>query len=110
MIEKKEIYSNYKRQNKWLGIIDYKTLTIISIYCIVILYVVIKLNLSFTFSVNIFCILISPAIVILFVNGKNDSAVDILIIIIRFAINMKIFVNLDYYNSKKSYRYIKQEK
>ena len=32
------IYLNYKRKNKWLGIIDYKSLIIICIYIFVIIY------------------------------------------------------------------------
>lgn len=109
MIEKKEIYSNYKRQNKWQGIIDYKTLTFIVIYCIVMLYVIIKLSLSFNLSIYLLCILISPILVVLFLNGKNESAIDILFIIFKYVCNMKVFVNMDYYEKNKGQKYINKE-
>lgn len=107
MIEKKEIYMNYKRQNKWMGIIDYKTLTIVIGYIIIIFYIIKSFNLSFSASVNVYSVLITPAIALMFINNKNGSAIEILIIILKFLINRKIFVDTKYYKKDKLYKYVK---
>lgn len=106
MIEKKEIYMNYKRQNKWLGIIDYKTLTIVIAYSLFILYLLINLKLSFKISVYVFSILIIPIIALMFVSSKNGSAIEILVVIIKYMLNKKIFVDTRYLDKNKMYKYI----
>jgi len=102
---KKQIYSNYKRQNKWLGIIDYKSLVFIVIYGFIIFLLIKKINFSFTVSLYIFIILMSPLIVLLFINTNNGSAIDILIILLKYFFKNKIYVNLKYYSKDKCYIY-----
>lgn len=107
MIEKKQIYASYKSQNKWLGIIDYKSLTIIIIYTLIIFLFIKNLNFNFTLSFYIFSIFVSPVFVILCFNIKDDSAIDILIIIIIFLRKRKIYTNLNQLSTKKEYIYKK---
>ena len=107
MIEKKQIYSSYKSQNKWLGIIDYKSLMVIIIYIILIFLFIKNLNFSFTASLYIFTLLVSPIVIIFCLNTKNGSAIDILIVIIMFLIKKKIFIDLKDVTNKKGYVYKK---
>lgn len=102
---KKQIYSNYKRQNKWLGLIDYKSLLFIITYGLVIIFILKKVSFNFILSFYIFIILMSPLIVLIFVDNKNGSAIDILIIIIKYFFKNKIYVNLKYYSNDKRYIY-----
>ena len=105
MEDKKRIYKNLKREIKWLGIIDYKTLTFIIIYCLVIFVILKKLQFNFTISIYLFIILTGPLIVINFVNAKNNSAIDVIVIIIKYLLKQKKYVNLKYFCNDKMYVY-----
>lgn len=109
MVEKKQIYTNYKSQNKWLGIIDYKSLTVIIIYTLLIFLFVKEINLSFKISVYLFTILVSPVFIILCFNTKDGSTIDILLIVITFFVKRKIYIDLKYIDNKKGLIYKKIE-
>lgn len=104
---KKQIYINYKRQNKWLGIIDYKSLLFVVTYGLAIILLLKKININFVVSLYAFIILMSPLIVLMFINTKNVSAIDILIIIIKYFLKNKIYINFKYYSNDKCYIYKK---
>lgn len=105
MNEKKQIYMNLKRQNKWLGIIDYKTLMFIIIYCLILVVMLKQLQFSFTISIYVFIILVSPLIALNFINTKNNSAIDVIVIIIKYLLKKKKYVNLKYFCKDKNYVY-----
>lgn len=107
---KKQIYSNYKRQNKWLGLIDYKSLLFVITYGLVIIFILKKISFNFVISFYIFIILMSPFLVLLFVNTKSYSAIDILVIIMKYFFKNKIYVNLKYYPNDKCYIYKNNKK
>lgn len=88
----KRIYSNYRRLNKWMGIIDYKTLVCIVVYELVILSILKIININFIISFYIFIMFSMPVIVALCINVKNESMIDVMILMIKFFINKKIFV------------------
>ena len=41
-MEKIRNYSNFKRENKWLGIIDYKSLCILLVYIFIVIFFISK--------------------------------------------------------------------
>lgn len=102
---KKQIYTSYKRQNKWLGLIDYKSLLFVIIYGISIILILKKMNLNFIISLYIFIILMSPLIVLVFINTRNGSAIDIIYMVITYFFKNKKYVNLKYYSNDKRYIY-----
>lgn len=110
-MNKKQIYSNYKRNNRFLGIIDYKSLTFLVVYCILIWNIVNFFNISLEYKVYLFLILIIPIIAIFCVNINEESAFDILIIIIKYLFRRKKYVCTNYlkieYNDKFYKKYIK---
>ena len=102
---KKQIYLNYKRQNKWLGLIDYKSLLFIIIYGLAIIFVLKKISLNFVISFYIFIILMSPLVIVILINTKSGSAIDILFIIIKYFFKNKLYVNFKYYSKDRQYIY-----
>lgn len=105
MDKKKQIYINYNRQNKWLGIIDYKSLLVSIIYGLIIILVLKNIKFNFIISFYIFIILMSPLLVLIFITTKNGSAIDVLLIIIKYFLKNKMYINTKYYNNDRRYLY-----
>lgn len=101
-INEKVMYTSYKRNNKWLGIIDYKTLCVILIYVWLIINILELINLSFEKSLYIFLFLTVPLISIMLININNESTINVIISIIKFFINKGIYVDKRYVKMNKS--------
>lgn len=105
------IYANFKRQNKWLGIIEYRAIVIILIYIIMIFLILRVMPLNFEYKIYIFSLFVIPVIFVLFVNINNENVFDIIINIINFIIKNKIYVdtnNITKEDEKKRYKYLKE--
>ena len=101
------IYSNYKRSNKWMGIIDYKILAIAIIYCFCIILILDFLNFNIKISFYIFCFFSTPVIVILIISAQRDNGVLALYMILKFIFNNKIYVKMKYYKKLNKYELYK---
>lgn len=106
--EKVQIYSNYKRKNKWLGIIDYRSLVLIIIYVFVVVSILRIVPLKLEYLIYVFIFLVIPVISILLINLGNDSAIDMLLIILKFTFNNAIFVKREYVVNLKNQMYVKK--
>lgn len=95
-MNEKEIYMNYKRNNKWLGIIDYKSLAFLVTYIVIIWNVINYLNIPLEYKLYIFMLITIPVIVLVCININSESAIDVLIILIKY--NMKKKIYLDTHN------------
>lgn len=93
---KVEIYLNYKRNNKWLGIIDYKSLIVICIYVFIVVCTLKVIPIKLEYLVYIFIFLVIPVVVLILINIGEDSAVDTLIVILKFLLNNNIFIKKEY--------------
>ncbi|MEG1059281.1 MAG: hypothetical protein RSD14_03840, partial [Clostridia bacterium] len=83
-INEQPIYYNYKRENKWFGIIDYKSLIAIVIYVFIIGYVLSVFSFNLEIKVYIFMALTVPVIAISCVNVNNESIIDVFVTILKF--------------------------
>ncbi|MDF2865921.1 MAG: hypothetical protein K0R72_739 [Clostridia bacterium] len=92
-MNEKEMYMNYKRNNKWLGIIDYKSLSFLIFYLVLIWNVVDFFEITLEYKIYIFVCLSIPVIVLLCININSESAIDVMITIIRFMLKNKIYVS-----------------
>lgn len=92
-MEKKNIYYNFNRKNKWLGIIDYKSLLIIIIYIILVINIIRIFNITFDIAIYLLIFATLPVIVIFTIDVNNETCIDMLLIIIKFFINKKIYIN-----------------
>lgn len=104
-INEQPMYKNYKRNPKFLGIIDYKSLLAIVIYSILILNIVRIIPFSGYIRVCIFLFSVIPVASIFCININNDSTIEVILNIIKFMLNKKYFVNLSYVKDHKSYKW-----
>lgn len=105
-INKQEVYNFYRRKNKWLGIIDYKTLSFFIIYFFIITKFVSFLDIYYLYKVYIIINLILPLIIFIIANINEESIVDKLIVIISYFINRKKYIKKEYY-AKLIIKYVK---
>lgn len=109
-MEKVKNYSNFKRENKWLGIIDYKSLCLLLCYIAIILFILSKINVKLEYLIYIFIFLTAPVFIMIFINIGNESIYDVLIVILKFYKNKKIYVKKDYICNMNGEKYIKNKK
>lgn len=102
-VNEKMMYTSYKRQNKWLGIIDYKSLCVILIYIFIIISVLEIVNLDLEKSFYIFLFLTVPFIAVMFININNESAISVVLTILKFVINRGIYVDKKFKKIDKKY-------
>lgn len=88
-MEKQQIFPSFRRQNKWLGIIDYKSLIIFGIYLYLIYIICIALNLPTKLILSIIIIATVPLFAIYISNDKEESIVDIMLVVLRFYLSNK---------------------
>lgn len=91
-MNEKEVLMNYKRNNKWLGIIDYKSLTFLAIYLFTIWNGIDFIGITLEYKVYLFVCLSIPVTVMLCININSESAIDVVITIIKFMFKNKIYV------------------
>ncbi len=106
-INKKRIYVNFERKNKWLGLIDYKTLTFIGIYICVLLFIFTKINISLQIKFYLFVIFCIPICAMFVLSDiSQDSVFDMFITIIIFFIKRGIYTReFKFYKNRKKVVY-----
>lgn len=109
-VNNQPIYLNYKRNRKWLGIIDYKSLIILVLYILIVVNILKLLPLKLEYLIYIFIFLVVPVAGIAIININNESVIDILITIISFMLNGKIYVKLEFKENFKKCIYINYAK
>ena len=95
-MNEKEVFMNYKRNNKWLGIIDYKSLTFLVGYLALIWNIINLLNIPLEYKMYILISLSIPVTVMLCININSESAIDVMITVIKFNFKNKIYINMNY--------------
>lgn len=88
-MEKEEVFPSFRRQNKWLGIIDYKSLVVFAIYFYIIYIICNVFQLSSKTILSIMIVSSVPLITTYFINSKDESIVDILFVVFRFYFSPK---------------------
>lgn len=105
-INKQQTYSFLNIKNKWLGIIDYKTLSVFLVYIYVVCYLVNYLNIENIYKLYVIVIFVLPAIIFILLNLNEECIIDKLIIIIKFILKRKLYVNSSFY-TKTDIIYVK---
>lgn len=106
ILNKKRIYTNYKRENKWLGIIEYKSLLIIVVYSFFVIKMLGIIKLSFELSMYIFIFACFPIVTLLCVKINNESLVYTFRTIFQYVLTSKIYVDIKYEKYFKKEIYI----
>ena len=105
---KVKIYSNYKRKNKWLGIIDYNALIIIVLYVFLVISILKIIPIKLEYLIYIFIFSVVPIIAILLINIGEENAIDMLSIILKYNINKGIYVRKKFVKNIKKDIYVKK--
>ena len=84
-------YPNFNRRNKWLGIIDYKSLIILLIYVIGIYKIIELLKINVINGIYIILICVVPLLGIMYSNKDEDDIYQSLYIIFKFILSNKRF-------------------
>ncbi len=104
------IYSNYKRENKLFGIIDYKSLYVCIAYAFAVFVICSILPLTFEYSIYLFMFLVVPVIAMFCVNINNESSIDVITTIFGYILKKNIYVRVDYTCDFKKNIYCKVKK
>lgn len=97
---KQIVYKNFNRNNKWLGIIDYKSLVFLVVYLFLLVTILRFFSLNLEVSIYIFLFFSVPIFAAVFINVNNEVAIDVILIILKFYTQKGIFTDLKY---KKDY-------
>lgn len=96
-VNKQKTFNFLNRKNKWLGIIDYKTIVALLSYTFIIFEIVNYFRIELIYKLYIIIILVFPCIIFILLNLSEECIVDKLIIIIKFLLKRKKYVNMIFY-------------
>lgn len=96
-INKQEVYNFVNIKNKWLGLIDYKTLLIFGIYSYLITKFAFFLDITYSSRLYIITIFILPFIIFMILNLNEECIIDKFFIIIIFLLKRKIYIKIKNY-------------
>lgn len=96
-INKQEVYNFVSRKNKWLGLIDYKTLLVFGIYSYLVIKFVFFLDITHILRLYIITIFISPFVIFIILNLNEECIVDKLFVILKFLSKRKIYIKMENY-------------
>lgn len=89
---RKRIYANFERKNKWLGIIDYKTLCFVLGYAGIIILILSKIGIKFEYKIYLFSFLSLPIFAMFICSDmKQDSVLDMFVEILNFIIKRSVY-------------------
>lgn len=106
---KQYICRNFNRKNKWLGIIDYKSLVILVLYIFFVITLLRIIKISFEYSIYIFLGLVVPVVSVVFININNEVAIDVIFIVIKYYIKKVVFIHKINVKRYKYYKYKKNK-
>lgn len=92
-INKQRVFNFYNRKNKWLGLVDYKTLTFSIVYAIILFKIIFNFNFSYSLKIYLYINLMLPIIIFIILNIQEESIIDKLKIIIIYLASKKIYAN-----------------
>lgn len=85
-------HTNLLRRSKWLGMIDYKSLTVLAIYVVAIINTVniLPIDINYKIYIDMFCII--PVIVTTICSIDNENIIDVLKVVIRYNVAPNLYV------------------
>lgn len=105
-INKQRVFNFYNRKNKWLGIIDYKTLVFGILYAFIMFKIIFGFNLTYELKIYLYINMILPLIIFIILNIHEESIIDKLKVIILFYIFRRKYINIRFF-SKNNVIYVK---
>lgn len=106
------IYADLKRKNKWLGILEYRSMIFIILYFFIVIYLLLHISIKTDIKIVIGTFLTIPVGILFYVNKDQESIIDMLVTISLFYYRRGIYLKKieikslknEYYQSKKKKR------
>lgn len=92
-INKQRVFNFYNKKNKWLGIIDYKTLFFFVAYLLIVFKILNIFNIQIIIKLYIYIIAVLPLVIFILFNLQEESIIEKLKIILIFFISRNIYVS-----------------
>lgn len=91
-LKDKDNYTNLNRTNKWLGIIDYKSLIILLIFMFLIWNILDIFIVSAVYKVYVIILVLIPILGFFYANKSGDNISDIVYIVVRYLVLPKRYM------------------
>lgn len=92
MLESNKVYRNLNRKNRFLGIIDYKTLTILLGYMWIVWKIADKIFNNAMNAVYFWIFLVIPVIGLVYANRDEEDVSHVIYVIIKFLVSPKLYI------------------
>ena len=92
MLESKKVYSNLNRKNRFLGIIDYKTLTIFLAYMWTVWKISEYICKSLIYRGYLWMFLVIPVFGLVYANRNEEDIFNVIYTIIKYLVTPKLYV------------------
>lgn len=102
-LERKDNYSNLNRSNKWLGIIDYKSLIIFLVMLFLVWNILGLFIQSVLYRVYILVIISIPFVGVLYANKSSENISSVIYVVFKYLVSPKLYV----YSIETNYRWLK---
>ena len=83
---------NYKKKEKFLGIVDYKCIFVISILALGVFFLLKNLNIEVILKVSIFIVVVGFFSILILVGVNGENMVDFLYFVLKYLTSEKIYV------------------
>jgi len=83
---------NYKNKEKFLGIIDYRTLGVILLFSLAVFFILKNIEIELVFRVSIFIMVVGFFSILILVGINGENMLDFLYFILKYAVNEKVYV------------------
>ena len=91
-IQEKDSYPNLNRNNKWLGIIDYKSLIILLLILLVLWNIISAFVENQIYKVYILVIISIPFLGIFYANKSNENISFVIFVALKYMLSPKLYV------------------
>ena len=93
MEKKKYIFPiNYKRKEKFLGVIDYKVLIVICVIGGVIFYILKNIKIDIIYKIVLFIFLAGIPIIFILVGANGENMIDFMYFVLKYFIKDRVYV------------------
>ena len=103
ILVEKDNYSNLNRNNKWLGIIDYKSLVILIVMLFVVWNILGFLVENDMYRVYILLIVAIPILGLFYANKSEENISFVIYIVLKYWFSPKLYV----YNIETNFNWLK---
>ena len=101
--QEKDNYSNLNRSNKWLGIIDYKTLIILAIILFLTWNILGIFIQDIAYRVYVLIIIAIPFLGIVYANKSQENISNVIYVALKYLVSPKLYV----YNIETNQQWLK---